>query len=121
MTTNTFATIIEIFSALVGLFLVIFLAWWILSRRAEYGRHRRILMSKRDASALCGLIRNDAKRASQILATGRIEESGENELKFIFSRIDENLKKMDSYLIKGIDLIGKYDVIKKYNKEIKFK
>jgi len=119
MTESLFAPIIAIFSGITLFLLSVFVIWWLFSRRANYGRGRRITMSQRDILASYNVINKDASKISEIMKAEPFDESRINEAKFLAERINENAEKMKKYVSQGIEKIGKYDVIKKYNKEFK--
>lgn len=115
-TRGLFALIVGIFSVLVIVLLVAFVSGWYLSKWAENKRYRRILMSQRDTIASYNVIKKDTKEALKSIAGKEFGEGKINEIKFFLERIDDNLEKMNKYVVDGIKVIGKYDIINKIYK-----
>ncbi len=118
---GAYTVIIRIFSALVLVFLVIFVIGWTWGRVSEIKRLRRILMSQRDAAASYNVIKKDVDRSLQIMASETLDAGQENELRFLLGKISDNVEKMNKYVVAGIQTIGKYDIIEKINNKFKFK
>ncbi|KKQ23545.1 MAG: hypothetical protein US35_C0003G0003 [Parcubacteria group bacterium GW2011_GWA2_37_10] len=116
-----FALIVGIFSILVVILLVAFISGWYLSKWAENKRYRRILMSQRDTIAAYNVIKKDTKEALKSISGKEFGEGKINELEFFLRRIDDNLEKMNKYVVGGINVIGKYDIINKIYKTNKNK
>ncbi|GEM_PF-4411620 len=116
MIQNIIPFIIYIFSFLVIALLFAFVGGWYLSKWAENKRYRRILMSQRDMIASYNLIKKDAEKALKILSDKKFDEGRINEIEFLIKRIDNNLEKMNKYVVLGIKIIGKYDIINKLYK-----
>ncbi len=117
---GAFALIIEIFSVLIIFFLIIFVSGWYLSKFTEEKRFRRILMSQRDLAASYNVMKKDVSRAQKLLFDQKVDSAEANEMEFILSRLDQNLEKMNKYVVGGVKTIGKYDVLSKLNKKLSF-
>ena len=111
-----FALIIGIFSALVIILLFGFVGGWYFSKWEENKRYRRILMSQRDAIASYNVIKKDAERALKNLYSKDFSEGRVNEMEFFLKRINDNLEKMNKYVVAGIKIISKYDIMNKIYK-----
>ena len=116
-----FALIIGIFSFLVIILLIGFVGGWYGSKLAEIKRYRRILISQRDIIASYNILKNDVDKALKNLSSEKIKEGKINETKFFLKRISENLEKMNKYVVKGVNIISKYDIINKINNILKLK
>ena len=114
-----FALIIGIFSFLVIILLVGFVAGWYASKLAEIKRYRRILISQRDIIASYNILKNDVVWALKNLSDDQIEERKISETRFFLKRISENLEKMNKYVVKGVNIISKYDIINKIENILK--
>ena len=113
--------IIQIFSVLLVFFLIIFTAGWFIRRSAQEKRYRRILMSQRDAVASYNVIKTDVEKGLKSLAEKRFDEASANEIEFLLKHINENLEKMNKYVVSGIKSIGKYDIVENINNKFKLK
>ena len=111
-----FALIIAIFSALVIILLFGFVGGWYFSKWMESKRCRRIIMSQRDAITSYNVIKKDAERALKTLSSKDFSEGRVNEMEFFLKRINNNLEKMNKYVVEGIKIIGKYDIMSKIYK-----
>jgi len=116
-----FSTIINIFSFLIIVLLFCFLAIWYTSRSAEIKRYRRILSSQRDIVSSYNILKKDVDEAIKKLNGNKIEEQKIHEVEFFLNRINENLEKINKYVIQGINVIGKYDIVSKIDNALKFK
>jgi hypothetical protein len=108
-----FSLIIGIFSFLVIFLLAGFVGGWYASKSAEIKRYRRILISQRDTVAAYNILKNDVEAALKSLIGGQASEVKINEMEFFLKRVRENLEKMNKYVVKGIEIISKYDIIDK--------
>lgn len=108
-----FSLIIGIFSFLVIILLIAFVSGWYASKLAEIKRYRRVLISQRDMAASYDVLKNDVSQALKNLTGEEMKEGKTNETIFFLRRISENLEKMNKYLVKGIKIISKYDIINK--------
>jgi len=111
-----FALIIAIFSALVIILLSAFVGGWYFSKWMENKRYRRILMSQRDAITSYNVIKKDTEKALKALNSKDFSEGRINEMEFFLKRINDNLEKMKKYVVEGIKIIGKYDIMSKIYK-----
>lgn len=102
---GSFVFIVAIFSFLVIILLAGFVGGWYINKIAEIKRYRRILMCQRDIIASYNVLKKDVQRALKNLSGAETE--------FLLKRINENLEKMNKYVLKGITIIGKYDIVKK--------
>ena len=114
-----FALIIGVFSFLVIILLFAFVSGWYISRSAEIKRYRRILAAQNDIIASYNILKKDVNKAIKNLSDKKIEEGKINEAKFLLGRVGQNLEKMNKYVVKGISVIGEYDIISKLDKKIK--
>lgn len=112
---GSFAFIVGIFSILVIILLAGFVGGWYINKLAETKRFRRILMSQRDIVASYNVLKKDVDRAREILHGTKEDKWKVTEADFFVKRIEENLEKMNKYVVQGINIIGKYDVITKIN------
>lgn len=114
-----FALIVGVFSFLVIVLTVAFVGGWYFSKWAEKKRFRRILMSQRDTVASYNIIKKDTEKALKALYGREFGDGKINEMEFLLRRIDDNLEKMNKYVVEGIKIIGKYDIINKIYNENK--
>lgn len=110
---GSFVFIVGIFSFLVIILLAGFVGGWYINKIAEIKRYRRILISQRDIIASYSVLKKDVDKALKNLSGGVTEEQNISEVEFLLKRISENLEKMNTYVVKGVNIIGKYDIIKK--------
>ena len=118
---GSFVFIVAVFSILVIILLIGFVGGWYINKIAEIKRYRRILISERDISASYNILKNDVDLALQHLASGETDEGKINDIKFLLKRVNENLEKMNKYIIKGVKIISKYDIITKLEDKLKIK
>jgi hypothetical protein len=118
---GAFAFIVYTFSLLVIILLAGFVGGWYINKLAEIKRYRRILVSQRDIIASYTILKNDVDRALKDLRGEKVEDWRINEVKFLLGRVDENLEKMNKYVVRGINIIGKYDIVNKIYDMFKFK
>ena len=111
-----FALIVGIFSVLVIVLTTAFVGGWYLSKWAENKRYRRILMSQRDTITSYNVIKKDTEKVLKTLSSKNFNEGNVNEIEFFLKRIKDNLEKMNKYVVEGIKVIGKYDIINKIYK-----
>jgi len=116
-----FSLIIGVFSLLVILLLSLFLAGWYYSKMAEIKRYRRILLSERDIVSSYNIFKKDVERADAILSNDKPEAWKISEMKFILGRLSGNLEKMNTYVVRGINTINKYDMVNKLYDKFKIK
>jgi hypothetical protein len=116
-----FAFIIGIFSVLVIILLFSFVSILYINKAAEIKRYRRILACQRDIIASYNILKSDVDRAKKDLNDGKIGEQKINEMKFFLNRVSDNLEKMNKYVVQGVNVIGKYDIINKINDIFKTK
>ena len=108
-----FAMIIGVLSILVIILLLSFLIGWYASKLAQIKRYRRIAISHRDITSYYNIINNDVVKAMKNLSADKMEEGKISETVFLLKNIKENLDKLNKYGLKGIKVIGKYDIINK--------
>jgi hypothetical protein len=101
------------FSFLIIILLTGFVGGWYISRVAEIKRYRRILISQRDILASYNVLRNDIDKVIKNLDGEKNEQWKVDDAKFFIKRTSENLEKMNKYVVKGVNIIGKYDIISK--------
>jgi hypothetical protein len=118
---GTFDFLIGIFSVLVIILLSCFLCIWYASKSAEVKRYRRILSSQRDIISSYNILKKDIDEAIDNLKGDKKEDWKIYEVKFLLGRISGNLEKMNKYVVYGISVIGKYDVVSKIDNFFKFK
>lgn len=118
---GSFSIIIEVFSLLVVVLLLIFIVGWYFSKILDVKRYRRILVSQRDIKASYKIFRNDVERVLKIIEDSKVDASEMNAMKFYLNRVRENLEKMNSYVVKGVELIASYNVVSKIDNFLKFK
>jgi len=111
-----FTLIIYIFSVLVIILLAVFLAGWYLSKRSEIRRYRRILISERDIESLYKLMKNDVDLVLKKIKDKGFDDAFSSEIKFLLSRVGNNLENMQKYVSRGISVLRKYDIITKIDK-----
>lgn len=111
-----FALIIGVFSILVVVLLSAFIFGWYVSKYMENKRYRRILMSQRDTVASYNVIKKDTEKALRIIHNKDFSEGRMTEIEFLLNRTNENLEKMNKYVVEGIKIIGKYDIMSKIYK-----
>jgi hypothetical protein len=114
-----FAFIIGIFSILVILLTFVFVLGWYASKVAEVKRYRRILMSQRDVASFYNNIHTEVERALKIVSSKDVTEAKINEIEYHLKSAAENLEEMKKFIIQGINMISKYDIIKNINKKFK--
>ena len=113
--------IIAIFSALVIVLLFAFVGGWYISKSAENKRYRRILSSQRDIIASYNVLKKDVDKAIKNLSGEKEEDWRIHEVKYLLENISGNLEKMNKYVLKGVNVIGNYDIISKVDNTIKEK
>jgi hypothetical protein len=113
---GSFYFIILVFSLLVVILLVGFVGGWYINKLAEVKRYRRILMSQRDIVASYNVLKNDVDKAMKNLTDNKTEQWKVSETDFLLKRINDNLEKMNKYVVQGVNTIGKYDIISKISK-----
>lgn len=119
--TGSYAFIVSIFSILVIILAAGFIAIWYINKSAEIKRYRRVLVSQRDVVSSYNILKNDVDKALKNLAGDKAEEWKISESEFLLKRISENLEKMNKYVLRGISIIGKYDIISKIDNAVNFK
>jgi len=117
---GSFAILTGIFSFLVIILLAGFVGGWYINKLAEIKRYRRILMSQRDIVSSYNVLKSDVGNAIKSLNGEKITAGKINEAKFLLARAGDNLEKMNKYVIKGINVISKYDIIKKIDNLLSF-
>lgn len=118
---GSFSLIIEIFSLLVIILLLVFVGGWYFSKVLDIKRYRRILVSQRDIKASYKIFKNDVDRVMKILEDNKVEDREVNEMKFYITRVRENLEKMNNYVVKGIEIIATYNIISKIDSFLSLK
>ena len=108
---GAFSRIIALFSYLVAFLTISFVAGWYISKWAEKKRSNRILMSERDVGACYNVIKKDAEKALYNLNSQELNESKISETKFLLQHISENIEKINTYILKGVKAISKYNNI----------
>lgn len=118
---GSFIYVVGIFSFLVIVLLAGFVGGWYINKLAGFKRYRRILISQRDIAASYNLLKNDVDKALKNLAGDKPEDWKINETGFLLKRASDNLEKMKKYIAKGVNAIGKYDIINKIDDILKLK
>lgn len=77
-------------------------------------------MSQRDLVASYNVLKKDVDRLLKNLNGDKVDESKINDARFYLNRVSENLEKMNKYVVKGVNTIGKYDIKNKINNSLKF-
>jgi len=116
---GSFAFIVSVFSFLVVLLLAGFVGGWYINKLAEVKRYRRIIISQRDIISSYGVLKNDVNRALKTLGEEKEQDWKITEAEFLLKRINENLEKMDKYVVKGVNIISNYDIIRKIDNLLK--
>ncbi|MCX6722749.1 MAG: hypothetical protein NT094_01615, partial [Candidatus Staskawiczbacteria bacterium] len=116
-----FAIIINIFSVLILILLACFLSIWYASKSAELKRYRRILSSQRDIISSYNILKKDVDTAVKNLDGEKAKEEIVHEIKFFLDRISKNLEKINTYVLQGVNIIGKYDIVSKIEDLLKLK
>jgi hypothetical protein len=116
-----FALIVNIFSILVIFLVGLFLIIWYTSKSAEVKRYRRILSSQRDLVSSYNLLKNDIDVAIKDLSGNKIGVGRINDAKFFLERASKNIEKINKYVLQGIKVIGKYDIVSKLDNILKIK
>ncbi|MFH1967942.1 MAG: hypothetical protein ABIJ84_00980 [bacterium] len=112
-----FAIIIGGLSIIVAILTFAFTAGWYVSKWAEGKRYRRILLSERDVASSYSVIKNDVLRALKSISEVEPAFSKASEVKFLLERVVDNLEKMNKYVTQSVRKIGKYDIVKKIDKQ----
>ena len=89
---------------------VTFVGGWYVNQLAESKRNKRIVLAQRDIIASYSILKKDVEQALKALAGNQPAEGKVNEAKFLLDRINENLEKMNEYVIKWVKIINKYDI-----------
>jgi len=118
---GSFKMIVGLFSVLVIFLLGLCLIAWYYGKATEKKRYSRIIISQRDIISSYNIFKNYVFRGVQVISDAKPETWKISEIKFILDRMSENLEKMNIYVVKGIDNIGRYDFINKLYKKIKIK
>ncbi len=118
---GTFDVLIAVFSVLVIILLAGFLAIWYASKSAEVKRYRRILASQNDIVASYNVLKKDVDEAMHGLSAESEKDWRVHEVKYLLERISVNLEKVNKYVLQGVGVIGKYDIVSKVDNLFKFK
>jgi len=118
---GSFVFIVAVFSFLVIILLIGFVGGWYVNKLAEIKRYRRILISERDIISSYNILKKDVDLASRHLEDRKVDEGKINEIQFLLKRLGDNLEKMNKYVVKGVKVIGNYDIITKLEDMFKTK
>jgi len=115
-----FGVIVPACSMLIILLLAGFVSIWYASKLAEMKRYRRILASERDIESCYNTLKKDVDDALSKFDDGKVDSAERNEIKFFLRRMKENIEKINKYVLQGVSVIGKYDIISKIDNALKF-
>jgi len=116
-----FALIVQIFSILVIILLICFLLIWYISKLSEIKRYRRILSCQRDIISSYKILKDDVDAVLKDLSAEKVGPAKINDAKFFLERIVRNLDKINKYVLQGVKVIGKYDIVSKVDDILKIK
>jgi len=80
---------------------------WYSNRMATGQRQRKILISQRDVSASFNVIKRDVEKALKTWDDGKLEPYEITQIEFLLKNINENIEKLQKYIISGIKDIGR--------------
>jgi len=79
---------------------------WYSNKLINNQRQRRIVISQRDVAASFNVIKKDIEKAINHWDDGKLEGFEITEVEFLLKHIDENIDKLQKYIISGIKDIG---------------